>query len=276
MSTYRDGQATSIRFAGHPMLGSCQSVSGLGTSHNEKNPHDAHKDRCSEVREVPHGRTTVKEDESSADCSEERSNLNESEQRASRVKRNPEKQRAYEPEGQDQNQNHHIHLPMVVYFRAVSCLLPGRQDEPEFKTSWRWKRVDHSTHEQLSEQGLTCDKSIPLEDEKVVGIDNSARCAIKMIAKSGGDGYGSSMTYIRQLRANIVAELSKNEMRQTEAARLIGLPQASFAGRLKGRTPFRINELLILSKVLNTDIGVLLHDVEAEFRANPSDELEVS
>ena len=97
-----------------------------------------------------------------------------------------------------------------------------------------------------------------------------------MIAKSGGDGYGSSMTYIRQLRANIVAELSKNEMRQTEAARLIGLPQASFAGRLKGRTPFRINELLILSKVLNTDIGVLLHDVEAEFRANPSDELEVS
>ncbi|WBL18760.1 helix-turn-helix domain-containing protein [Citricoccus sp. NR2] len=84
------------------------------------------------------------------------------------------------------------------------------------------------------------------------------------------------MSYIRQLRANIVAELSKNEMSQTEAGRLLGLPQASFAGRLKGRTPFRIHELLILAHALDVSVDALLHGVEEEWQADQTDDLAVS
>ncbi|WMY80049.1 helix-turn-helix transcriptional regulator [Citricoccus sp. I39-566] len=70
------------------------------------------------------------------------------------------------------------------------------------------------------------------------------------------------MSYQKQLRANVLAELSRREISQTEAAHQIGMPQTALSARLRGRIDFRIGELLALSHLLGVRLEVLLHGLE--------------
>lgn len=70
------------------------------------------------------------------------------------------------------------------------------------------------------------------------------------------------MSYQKQLRANVVAELSRRDISQTEAAHQIGMPQTALSARLRGRIDFRIGELLALAHLLGVPLSVLLHGLE--------------
>lgn len=70
------------------------------------------------------------------------------------------------------------------------------------------------------------------------------------------------MSYIRQLRSNIVAEISRQDLTQTTVAMRMELQQNALSGRLHGRIPFRLPELLSLAEMLDVPLSHLLNDVE--------------
>lgn len=70
------------------------------------------------------------------------------------------------------------------------------------------------------------------------------------------------MSYQKQLRANIVAELSRRDISQTDAARQIEMPQTALSARLRGRIDFRIGELLSLAHLLGVPLSVLLQGLQ--------------
>lgn len=74
--------------------------------------------------------------------------------------------------------------------------------------------------------------------------------------------YGTRMSYQRQLRANIVAELSRRDITQTEAARRLGLPQNALSARIRGRIDFRIGELVALADALGIRLEVLTNGLQ--------------
>lgn len=74
------------------------------------------------------------------------------------------------------------------------------------------------------------------------------------------------MRYQRQIRANIVAELSRRDISQSQAAEIMGLKQAGLSSRLRGRIEFRVSELLAMGELLNIDIEILLAGVQQFYR----------
>lgn len=73
-----------------------------------------------------------------------------------------------------------------------------------------------------------------------------------------------------------MAELSRNDVTQTQAARVIGLPQNALSARLHGRVEFRLSELLTICELLGIDLGTILADVQQEFSAEAAGNLAVS
>jgi|GEM_PF-2625433 len=73
------------------------------------------------------------------------------------------------------------------------------------------------------------------------------------------------MSYIRQLRSNIVAEISRQDLTQTTVAMRMQLQQNALSGRLHGRIPFRLSELLSLAEILDVPLDDLLNGVEDSY-----------
>ena len=80
------------------------------------------------------------------------------------------------------------------------------------------------------------------------------------------------MSYIKQLRANISAEISRKDMTQTAVAELMELPANALSGRMRGKIPFRIHELMFLAVILDVPLMTLLKGVEEAFRESLSSE----
>ena len=57
---------------------------------------------------------------------------------------------------------------------------------------------------------------------------------------------------------NVRAEMARRGVTQTTLARKIGLSQAAVSARIKGKTPFDINELCLIASVLNVPLTALL------------------
>lgn len=57
-------------------------------------------------------------------------------------------------------------------------------------------------------------------------------------------------TYQKRLRANIAAELGRNDMTQAEAAAKLGMTPGGLANRMNGNVDFRTGELVQLAIVL--------------------------
>ena len=74
------------------------------------------------------------------------------------------------------------------------------------------------------------------------------------------------MSYIKQLRANIAAEISRNDLTQTAVAELMDLPANALSGRMHGKIPFRFHELMLLAVILDVSLATLLVGVEEAFR----------
>ncbi|MGO1662586.1 MAG: helix-turn-helix domain-containing protein [Micrococcaceae bacterium] len=74
----------------------------------------------------------------------------------------------------------------------------------------------------------------------------------------------------------MMAELSRKDITQTQAARAIGLPQNALSARLHGRIEFRLSELLLICELLNITLDQVLADVQREFTAEASHTLAVS
>lgn len=64
-------------------------------------------------------------------------------------------------------------------------------------------------------------------------------------------------TYQRRLRANIAAELGRNDMTQAEAANRLGMTPGGMANRMNGKVDFRAGELVQLSNVLQVSFSTL-------------------
>lgn len=58
--------------------------------------------------------------------------------------------------------------------------------------------------------------------------------------------------------ANVRAEMARRGVTQTSMARHLGLSQAAVSARIKGKTPFDINELSIVAHVLDVPLDSLL------------------
>lgn len=70
------------------------------------------------------------------------------------------------------------------------------------------------------------------------------------------------MSYQKQLRANLVAELSRRDLTQTEAARRLNMPQTALSARLRGKIDFRIGELLALADLVGVPLSALMDGLQ--------------
>lgn len=57
---------------------------------------------------------------------------------------------------------------------------------------------------------------------------------------------------------NVRAEMARRRVTQMALARQIGLSQSAVSARLKGKTPFDINELCLIASVLDVPLAALL------------------
>ena len=57
---------------------------------------------------------------------------------------------------------------------------------------------------------------------------------------------------------NVRAEMARRGVTQMALARKIGLSQPAVSARLKGKTPFDINELCLIASVLNVPLTTIL------------------
>lgn len=63
--------------------------------------------------------------------------------------------------------------------------------------------------------------------------------------------------------ANVRAEMARRGISQTALAKEIGMSQAAVSARLRGVTPFDINELHAIAKALDIPLDALLSGVAA-------------
>lgn len=63
--------------------------------------------------------------------------------------------------------------------------------------------------------------------------------------------------------ANVRAEMARKRISQEAVGQALGLSQASVSARLRGVTPFRIDELTRLSELLDVPLDALLIGVAA-------------
>jgi transcriptional regulator with XRE-family HTH domain len=74
------------------------------------------------------------------------------------------------------------------------------------------------------------------------------------------------MSYISQLRANIVAAITRKNLTQAAVAERMNIPANALSSRLHGHIPFRLPELLLLAALLESSLDQLLDGVEEEYR----------
>jgi transcriptional regulator with XRE-family HTH domain len=58
--------------------------------------------------------------------------------------------------------------------------------------------------------------------------------------------------------ANVRAEMARRKISQEAVAQTLGLSQASVSARLRGVTPFRVDELLRIADLLDVPLELLL------------------
>lgn len=64
-------------------------------------------------------------------------------------------------------------------------------------------------------------------------------------------------TYRQRLRANIAAELGRNNVTQAEAAAHLGMTRAGLNNRMNGRVDFRTGEIFSLAAFLRVPYSTL-------------------
>ncbi|MGP9584996.1 helix-turn-helix domain-containing protein [Micrococcaceae sp. AOP34-BR2-30] len=62
-----------------------------------------------------------------------------------------------------------------------------------------------------------------------------------------------------------MAELSRKDITQTQAARFLEMPQNALSARLHGRVEFRLGELLALCGLLGITFDTVLASVQDEY-----------
>lgn len=58
--------------------------------------------------------------------------------------------------------------------------------------------------------------------------------------------------------ASVRAELARRKLTQGDVARWLGISQASVSDRLKGKTPFRIDELMTIAEEIGIPLAAML------------------
>lgn len=64
----------------------------------------------------------------------------------------------------------------------------------------------------------------------------------------------------QRVAQKVRAEMAKAKLRQTQAARALGLSQSAFSRRFCGYTEFRASEVQILAGLLEVEVSDLLDD----------------
>lgn len=72
------------------------------------------------------------------------------------------------------------------------------------------------------------------------------------------------MGYKKRVRANIMAETGRRELRQADVARLLDTSQKNVSRRLHGEVDWKLGELLRLSQAWEIELATLLDGAEAE------------
>lgn len=72
------------------------------------------------------------------------------------------------------------------------------------------------------------------------------------------------MGYKKRVRANIMAEMGRRELRQADVARLLDTSQKNVSRRLHGEVDWKLGELLRLSQAWEIELATLLDGAEAE------------
>ncbi|SMY13276.1 helix-turn-helix domain-containing protein [Brevibacterium jeotgali] len=81
------------------------------------------------------------------------------------------------------------------------------------------------------------------------------------------------MGYKKRVRANIMAEMGRRELRQADVARLLDTSQKNVSRRLHGEVDWKLGELLRLSQAWEIELATLLDGAEAEpFPSNVASE----
>lgn len=63
--------------------------------------------------------------------------------------------------------------------------------------------------------------------------------------------------------ANVRGEMARKGINQTRVAEALGVSQAAVSARLRGVTPFDVNELVIIARLLDVPMDRLLEGVAA-------------
>lgn len=74
----------------------------------------------------------------------------------------------------------------------------------------------------------------------------------------------SPTTPSARIALNVRAEMARRRVSQTTLGEHLGLKQASVSARLRGKTPFDINELHDIAAFLEVPLGALLAASEPE------------
>ncbi|MGO0603283.1 helix-turn-helix domain-containing protein [Brevibacterium linens] len=70
------------------------------------------------------------------------------------------------------------------------------------------------------------------------------------------------MRYTRQVRANVLAEMGRRELKQGDVAQILNTSQRSVSKRMTGDTDWRIGDLLRLAQAWDIPIATLLQGTE--------------
>ena len=62
---------------------------------------------------------------------------------------------------------------------------------------------------------------------------------------------------------NVAAEMKRHRLSQAGLAQHLGISQAAVSSRLRGVTPWRVDELRVVADVLNVPMSALLGEVAA-------------
>lgn len=73
------------------------------------------------------------------------------------------------------------------------------------------------------------------------------------------------------MRANILAEMGRRELRQGDVAALIGLAQKNVSRRLHGDVDWKLGELLHLSEAWDLPLSTLIYGIDDDPFASNGD-----
>ena len=69
--------------------------------------------------------------------------------------------------------------------------------------------------------------------------------------------FPEQVTFASQVAANIRAEMARYGISQTQMAAALGVPQSVVSDRSRGRTPWTLNEVEAVARVLRTTTSAL-------------------